>query len=510
MAMEYYSKLDAVYFKDPEKVRAKKYDYIVIGGGAYGSSFVHRMLEFDPICKILVLEKGNMLLPTHYQNLPQAYQNIFNSTTATPWEMSKGIYNIHGQVPYIGGRTLYWNAWVPQPTPAQMRDWPQDVIEGLKPEWNDAAKLIGRTTKIDINGFTGNFHKVMRNRLFENLHRIPTCDYYDRPSALDGAMANLSNRSDRSFQRFSPVEVLINAMNNHPENVDVVVNCQAIGLKRNKSGISAINTTQGTFEVHGAKVIMALGVIEAVTLIKPEFPENKLIGNNFTGHFRSQIFTRVPAKAAGVTDDLLQLAVLYQSGMAVDREYHTHICCIYNPRGKKQEADFYKHTPYPSNIHYFMNPKYMYFELHAMAEITGERTENATNRITVENGKTTIHFSMPKPELELWDTVDDVIVEAAKIMAGDEEVEFLQSDYKSWSTKVPDMEKMRDYHLVHEAGVLWMGEDATTSVTDSWGKMHETDNMFILGAGTFPTCGSWNPTYTGIAMTFRLARKFAK
>ena len=508
--MNYSSKLDAIYFKDADKIKNKNYDYIVIGGGAYGTSFIHRILELNPKSKILVLEKGSMLIPEHYQNLPRAYQNIFNYTTEQPWVMSKAPYNVHGQIPYLGGRALYWNAWVPQPTPSQMRDWPQDVIEGLKQEWNAVDKLLGRSTTIDINGYTGDFHKVMRERLFENLDKIPSCDYYDRANALDGALATLSNRSDKSGQRFAPVNILIDAINKYPENIDVVVNCEATGLKRSKSGISHINTKQGVFEVKKAKVILALGVIEAVTLVKPEFPENKLLGRNFIGHFRSQIFIRVPKKAAGVNNDLLQVAALYQSGMAVDREYHTHICCIYNPRGKEQEADLYRVTPYPAYMDLFMDSDYVYFELHAMAEIKGERTAVSANHITVKDGVTEIHFSLEKPELELWDEVDKVVVQVAKIMADGNKIDYLQSDNKTWSSKVPDMTAMRDYNLVHEAGIMWMGDSAKDSVTDSWGKMHETDNLYVLGGAIFPTCGSWNPTYTGIAMTYRLARKFSK
>lgn len=71
------------------------------------------------------------------------------------------------------------------------------------------------------------------------------------------------------------------------------------------------------------------------------------------------------------------------------------------------------------------------------------------------------------------------------------------------------MTTMRDYNLVHEAGIMWMGDSAKDSVTGSWGKMHETDNLYVLGGAIFPTCGSWNPTYTGMAMTYRLARKFS-
>ncbi len=508
--MGYSSKLDAIYLKELAAIKHKSYDYIVVGGGAYGTSFVHRMLELDPKAKILVLEKGSILIPAHYQNLPRAYQNIFNYTEVQPWKVVPDTYQVHGQIPYFGGRALYWNAWVPQPTAAQMRDWPQDVIEGLKQEWKAVDKLIGRSTTIDINGYTGDFHEVMRQRLFDNLDKISGCDYYDRASMLDGAMATLGNHSDKSWQRFAPVNVLIDAINKYPGNIDVVGNCEVTGLQRSGTEISHIAIGQELLAVNNAKLILALGVIEAVTLVKPVFPDNKLLGRNFIGHFRSQVFIRVPKAAAGVDNDRLQVAALYQSGMAVEREYHMHICCIYNPRGKEQEADLFRVTPYPAYMDAFMDPAYVYFELHAMAEIKGERTADSPNHITVDGGETIIHFTLDKPELQLWDEVDNVVVQVADIMANGNEIEYLQGDFKTWSSKAPDMHASRDLSLVHESGVMWMGDSAKDSVTDSWGKMHETDNMYVLGGATFPTCGSWNPTYTGIAMTYRLARRFSK
>jgi choline dehydrogenase-like flavoprotein len=504
--MNYWSKLDAIFCKDADQIRNKQYDYIVIGGGAYGTAFVHRIMELSPESNILVLEKGNMLLPEHYQNLPRAYENVFGDTTAQPWVMSDPKYNVHGQVPFLGGRALYWNAWVPQPTPAQMVDWPQDVIEGLKQEWSEVDAFIGRSTTISINGYTGPFHEVMCQRIFDNLHKIPTSDYYDRPGALDGAMATLSNRSNKSWQRFSPVNVLVDDINHHKGKVDVLANCKATGLERNKTGISHIHTTQGTIETGKARVILSLGVIEAITLTRPAFRENKLLGRNFIGHFRSQALLRVPKQAAGVDNDLLQVAALYLSGMTSGSEFHTHISCIYNPRGTAQQDDLFRVIPDPTNLDLYMDPEYVYFLLQSMAEIKGERNATSANHITVTGKQTEIHFSLDKAELDVWDEIDKVILQVAGVLADGHKTEYQQSD-NSFSPKV---HVMRDYNLIHEAGVMWMGNNADDSVTDSWGRMHETDNLYVLGGATFPTCGSWNPTYTAMAMAYRLARKFSK
>ncbi len=50
-----------------------------------------------------------------------------------------------------------------------------------------------------------------------------------------------------------------------------------------------------------------------------------------------------------------------------------------------------------------------------------------------------------------------------------------------------------------------MGEDAATSVTDADGRTHDHPNLFLAGAGLFPTTGTANPTATVAALALRTA-----
>jgi hypothetical protein len=54
---------------DPD---AKPFDYIVVGGGSFGSVFASHILNLDHTRshRILVLEAGPFLFPEHVQNLP--------------------------------------------------------------------------------------------------------------------------------------------------------------------------------------------------------------------------------------------------------------------------------------------------------------------------------------------------------------------------------------------------------------------------------------------------------
>lgn len=57
----------------------------------------------------------------------------------------------------------------------------------------------------------------------------------------------------------------------------------------------------------------------------------------------------------------------------------------------------------------------------------------------------------------------------------------------------------------HLMGGTIMGTDPTVSVTDSHGRVHGIDNLYVAGASLFPTGGAVNPTFTLLALADRTA-----
>ena len=62
----------------------------------------------------------------------------------------------------------------------------------------------------------------------------------------------------------------------------------------------------------------------------------------------------------------------------------------------------------------------------------------------------------------------------------------------------------------HPAGGCRMGTDASTSVCDSFGRTHDHENLFVIGAPTLPTGGCTNGTLTFVALSLRSAAKIAE
>ena len=57
----------------------------------------------------------------------------------------------------------------------------------------------------------------------------------------------------------------------------------------------------------------------------------------------------------------------------------------------------------------------------------------------------------------------------------------------------------------HIMGGAVMGSDPAESVTDAFGRVHDTDNLYVAGPALFPSSGAVNATFTLTAMASRQA-----
>lgn len=118
------------------------YDFVVVGSGLTAAAFVHRLNTESRGKRILVLEAGSVISTIHFQQSDE--QTAFrNFTEAANYEIGKGIPAL---VPYrvlFGGRTMFWTAWAPRPTPGELSRWPAGIAEHLKTQFDDAESFLG-------------------------------------------------------------------------------------------------------------------------------------------------------------------------------------------------------------------------------------------------------------------------------------------------------------------------------------------------------------------------------
>lgn len=127
-----------------------------------------------------------------------------------------------------------------------------------------------------------------------------------------------------------------------------------------------------------------------------------------------------------------------------------------------------------------------------------------TNRVYLS--KETDALGMPKAVLD-WSigeldkksliTLHKYLKEAVeKLDIGEFESPLLEKNISNWPVA---------NDASHPMGTTRMGNDSKTSVVDKNCKVHELDNLFIMGSSVFTTSGYANPTATIVALALRLA-----
>lgn len=121
----------------------------------------------------------------------------------------------------------------------------------------------------------------------------------------------------------------------------------------------------------------------------------------------------------------------------------------------------------------------------------GEDVSSPDNRITLSENK-------DKYGVPLAKAVHNIAPESAQMLAaavvqGKAVFEAAGAE-EAWSAPP---------FAMHNMGGTVMGTKAENSVTDSYGRTHELDNLFIVGPGVFPTSGAVNPTFTIHALALR-------
>jgi choline dehydrogenase-like flavoprotein len=175
----------------PPPPDGRPFDVIVIGGGAFGVVFAQHLLAQDDTQsrRILVLERGPFVVPEHQQNLPYVggvlppTSEIWVSDLASLANNRKGGFA--GLLFTIGGRSLHWGGWSPEPLDDEMADWPVAVRTALKGGYfEQASDELGAT---DTNDFVyGPLHAALREQLYSSLKAgipdaLPFTSWPDHP-----------------------------------------------------------------------------------------------------------------------------------------------------------------------------------------------------------------------------------------------------------------------------------------------------------------------------------------
>lgn len=137
-------------FFAPNFDEGHEYDVLVIGSGMGGGLVADQLA--DTGADVLVLEAGSALFSTHTANLPRQYQlgqfekhlwSLFDEYKIKNYRDAPGSNYQGAQSFNLGGRSIFWGAFIPRMTWWELESWPDAVRWALEdPGYAQAEDLM--------------------------------------------------------------------------------------------------------------------------------------------------------------------------------------------------------------------------------------------------------------------------------------------------------------------------------------------------------------------------------
>lgn len=515
------------------------FDAVVIGGGMFGGYCADKIARASgnrPL-RVLVLEAGPFLIPTHLQNLPRAGLDvpdpIFPSADngvardlvwGLPWRSNVEFV---GQAYCVGGKSLYWGGWCPRLQADDLSSWPQTVAQYLTQNYSKLEQQTGVADNTDF--IQGPLFDLLKTR-FTALAQGGVANV----SGVENPPLAVQGQSPASglfaFDKYSSVTVLIDAAREAAAQHDAVRRLFVVP----NAHVTRMDTTNGAVTgLHafvngvpqflpigpGISVILAAGSTESTRLALLSFPTSpadaskELIGRNLISHVRSNMYFKVLRSAldpGNTLPALLQTGALLVRGTTPQGKFQIQVTASAD-MGGNSDALLYAMIPDIDQMDALLASQqagWISFAFRGASQLTGDRASpvpNPSGRWINLSPFESDEFGIPRAYVQfttsavedaLAGTMETCMVALAQALANGNAANLQMGN--------PERDALGSTY--HEAGTLWMGLDPATSVTDTNGRFHHVANAFCADQALFVTVGSVNPTLTGLT----LARKVSE
>jgi 3-keto-disaccharide hydrolase/GMC oxidoreductase len=295
--------------------------------------------------------------------------------------------------------------------------------------------------------------------------------------------------------------------------------------------------------------VIALGTVETTRVARTTFGQSLAgraadrMGTNLIAHLRSNLTIRIPraAIAANLPPTVinsLQCSALLLKGKAPNgRTFHFQITAAgLSKLGTDSEAELFKKIPTLEHLQDMLRATddTVVITIRGIGDMTPRNSDSFIDLSTLETDfgrpKAVVHLGNAKASPQqfpgsaqtqndrtTWDAMDAVSDKIALIFAGNEPFEILASansiipvatgtTAQRLATLAAFTARRDDLGTTHhDAGTMRMGDNVADSVTNDFGRIHDTTNCYVAGPALFPTVGSPNPMLTGVALGRRTA-----
>ncbi len=351
------------------------FDIVIIGSGVGGGVLADALAEVAKPLRILVLEAGSFLYPTHVYNICRFlnYEVAKKFACATFWQRSDSaddeIYIGEQLQLNFGGRSIFWSGLIPKLQDWELRFFPDRVKESL----------AGNQGFLERAGETMNQSRSMGHVAREVVNRLKNsslaADFVieETPRAIHQPYLRADGTPHNEFFTeptgvFNTAELLINQLglnrdvgNSNGPGLHLLLNHFVEDLRHHSDGLQLVarNTLSGEAKTFQADtVVLAAGSIESPKLLRrssiyrslPDRRVRNLVGLGITDH--------------PTTDD----SYTYVDGIGgINLEEHDHAKIIFYSRGLREESGEIR---YPFNVEMNINHEYWHLRKNDPADLT--------------------------------------------------------------------------------------------------------------------------------------------
>ena len=466
-----------------------EYDVVVVGSGMGGGILADALSDSGK--RVLVLEAGSLLYPTHMTNLPGDWSRLPSHHQVGHFTNEPGSDFLFGVQMNFGGRSVFWSGLIPRMHAWELAAWPQKVRTYLASgDGYDRAERLMRKQRT-LGNFQNEIVAALRNA-FPN-HHIEDLPRSRHQPNLD-QRTNLENVIEASTGTFSTAALLLDSLSfqgpvgrdNLTINLNHLVTHIETSGKKATSVICQDLAGNRHQRYRGKQIVLAAGSLETPRIaLRSGFsdPQHK-IGVGLTDH---------PAFFSNLYE-------LKSNSPFAGFENHAKVLLHH-----KQASD----TNHPYNAELVINPKY-WDVAHADDDVW-KQSVGADQRTTAR-----LQFVFASPLDERNYIVHrgegkKLGVKVHRNLTGSQlfsEVRdlrnsilgFLQADFDP-----NDGMHFGNEGTVHHAGGSMRMSGNQTGVVNEDLRMEAYENLYVCDVSVFPMIPAANPSLTLAALALRLA-----
>ncbi|KIM35070.1 hypothetical protein M413DRAFT_432890 [Hebeloma cylindrosporum] len=503
-------------------------------------------------------------LPLPFQFVQQDVSETF------PWELTsetaKNKIYLSGSSPFFGGRSSFWSIWSPRAIYERTADDDAnededcDLMDGFpefmkeiakKPDfYKGADRLLNvqRADKIKDQVFDSVLQRRFDHYLAQDVAQDPaertiTGVESAKPARL--ATGVPVGRPTTGFRQFSAVGSLLSinerqnklARRNPPAGnplmiaTNVVVERFELEPANNPTHARVLHTSRGPLTLRGGKtnVILATGAIPATTILLNSIKKIRPRAGQHQGALQAQ-----PNLARRGSSTPSRLRRRWSNSTTVPG--HIRLPWINLSAEEKAQRSSRLFTSLAPDNGDTLTPEQLENNegyVFVACSILGEQPKDTQSKVELNKSDpdvtTNIRLHLDLPEdsaMKIWETMEESGFQAIEVIAAGKagELEYWNREDGKWESK---RHVNRVKALFHEASTTFMTKDFSAqqpaqgeqnvsaekadigmaSVDETYRPYGlENGNVYVTGAGLFPTAGSWNPTPTIVGFAQHLAK----